>query len=259
MAFPLRVACLVLCMGSSFTAALAGDSSNIRRAASLVQTGDRAFKSGNAAKAEKSFRKALDVIPGYPEAHLGLGHLAMTQGRFEDALAEYTAAERGYREISDLLYQLSVQRYADAQREIRELEDEVRVINSANVKVSESTRASKSLELKEKIRELRAMEYPDEAAALEPPPAFHFHRGNALFRLGRATEALESWETCVAEDPQFPLVYNNLAIIYLQQGRIDEALQSLSKAEELGVTVNPKLKADLLARASAGAGADQRP
>jgi tetratricopeptide (TPR) repeat protein len=113
--------------------------------------------------------------------------------------------------------------------------------------------------LQEKIRELRAMQYPDEAAAHKPPPEFYFHRGNALFRLGRAEEALASWERCVAEKPQFPLVYNNLAIIFMQQGRIDEALRSLSKAEELGVTVNPKLKADLLARAAAGAGADQRP
>ena len=246
-----RFSWLLACLMAALAGLQAQSSREIRQAASLVQRGDRFFKSGNAEKATESFRKALTLIPGYPEAHFGLGHIAMTEERFEDALAEYRSAEEGYSGVSDLMARLQQERYADAQREIRELEDQIRVINDASVKVSESTRTQKTLQLEEKIRVLRAMEYPTTAEAHQPPAQLYFHKGNALFRLQRSEEALADWETCVAQAPEFPLVYNNLAIIYMQQQRFDEAWNSVGKAEELGVTVNPNLKADLLARAAA--------
>jgi Flp pilus assembly protein TadD len=63
--------------------------------------------------------------------------------------------------------------------------------------------------------------------------------------LSRDEEALEAWETCVREDPSFSLVYNNLAVAYWKAGRLDEARAALTKAEELGVQVNPEFKAAL--------------
>lgn len=232
---------------------------DIRRTSSLVETGDRAFKSGNTAKAQKSFRKALAVIPGYPAAHLGLGHVAMSEARFEDALAEYTAAEKGYGDLSDIMLDLESKRYGRAQREMRELEDQIRVINDVTLKVSDGTRRSKTLQLEERIRALRGMEYPKQEQVYHPPAELYFHVGNALFRLGRAEQALANWETCVAKAPRFPLVHNNLAVVYMQQGRLDEALRSLSRAEELGVTVNPDFKADLLRRTAHAEDLRQRP
>lgn len=259
MRFVARVACLTLCAGLSLGGALADATSSIRQASSLVRRGDNAFKSGNSAKARKSFNKALELIPGYPEAHLGLGHIAMSEGRFEEALAEYTAAKTGYGGISDLMFKLESERFADAQREIRALQDRINVVNDPALKVSESTRTQTILQLEEKIRLLRAMEHPQAEQAHKPPAELFFHLGNAQFRLGRREEALASWEQCVAEDPKFPLVYNNLAIIYMQNGRLEEARQSLFKAEQLGVTVNPDLKADVLRRASAAKGAANGP
>jgi tetratricopeptide (TPR) repeat protein len=253
-----RLSCLILCFGLGLGGVIAQSTREIRQASALVQKGDRAFKSGNADKARRSFQKALEVVPDFPEAHLGLGHIAMTEARFEDALAEYTTAKEGYGGISDLMLDLQAERYADAQREIRVLEDQVRVINDTTVKVSESTRTTKTLQLQERIRALRAMEYPTAENAHKPPPELYFHLGNALFRLGRREEALANWETCVGEDASFPLVYNNLAVIYMQLGRLDDAWGSLLKAEELGVTVNPDLKNDVRNRASA-AGVDIQP
>jgi len=242
------VLCFLLCALAGQAAALADASSDMRRASSLVQRGDKAFQSGDLAKAQKLFGDAIEVIPSYPEAHMGLGHVAMKESRFEDAVAEYTAARDGYADVSGVMQEYRMEKYREAQREIRELEDQISVINDSNVKVSDATRRDKTLQFEQKIQSLRAMPYPEVGEPVEPPAELFFHLGNAQFRLARHEEALAAWEECVKLDSAFAAVYNNLAVLYMMKDRFDDARQAVARAEELGVTVNPNLKADLARR-----------
>ena len=50
-------------------------------------------------------------------------------------------------------------------------------------------------------------------------------------------------------NPKLGEAHNNLAVIYMQTGRFDEALQELTLAEKAGFRVNPQFKADLKERA----------
>ena len=80
-------------------AALGPDSPAADRVAEAARYSDLGFaalETGRSAKARKLFTRALKMVPSFPNAHRGLGDLAMEQGRFSDAVAEYRAERTGY-------------------------------------------------------------------------------------------------------------------------------------------------------------------
>jgi len=221
----------------------------IKRASSLTIKGDRALKRGDFDSASIMFRKALDRLAYYPDAHLGLGQLAMTEGRFEDALEHFTRAHDGFVELGAALLNVRAKRYASAQSEIGKLRDRLDRLSSFSDSETPgpwySNVDQQLASARAKIRELEGIQSPNPHDAAEPPGEIYFHIGNALFRLGRTDEALTAWETCRRKTPDYPIVYNNLALAYWQAGRIDEAAEHLARAEALGFPVHPQFKADL--------------
>jgi len=90
---------LVITLLAIVGAALGPDSSAAGRVAEAARYSDLGFaalETGQSAKARKLFTRALKMVPSFPNAHRGLGDLAMEQGRFSDAVAEYRAERAGY-------------------------------------------------------------------------------------------------------------------------------------------------------------------
>lgn len=240
----LRTALLGLALLTACTAALsAATSQNIVRASKFSNKGISWLQSGNVDKARDSFDKALREIPNYPSAHIGLGQIAMAEGAFEEALDHFNSAKEGYRELGEDLIDVEAKRYANAQREINQLQDSLQQMQSQSV--SAGATAIDSTKIISRIRQLQVIEPPNKGKATEPPGEVFFYIGNALFQLNRRPEALEAWETCRDKSPKFAMVYNNLALAYMQAGRLEAAKESLAKAEELGFPVNPQFKQDL--------------
>jgi type IV pilus assembly protein PilF len=48
--------------------------------------------------AEKEYKRALELRPAFPEAHVNLGNLYLDQGRYDEAIVQYEAA------LNDMLY-----------------------------------------------------------------------------------------------------------------------------------------------------------
>jgi tetratricopeptide (TPR) repeat protein len=246
---PSRVATLLLAAslltaGTAFAEPTAKD---VMRASAFQNRGSQALEINNVEKARKYFEQAIAILPYYSEAHFGLGHIALREQRYEDALAEYRKALDGYGQSSEVRFHLEQIRYRDAQDKIRELRDQqMNLEHNANAsKLTEAGMNQSSTGLDQRIRQLEQIPPPSRAATPEPPGEAHFHVGNALFRLNRLDEARQEWETCIRKSPGFPIAHNNLAVIYFKQGRIAEAEQSLAKAESLGFKVSPEFKADL--------------
>src|SRR5262245_21492005 len=68
-----------------------------------AQRGLKTLDRGNTVKALEDFQKAIELVPSLPEAHIGLGHLAMREERFEDALREYSLAREGFGAMSKFI------------------------------------------------------------------------------------------------------------------------------------------------------------
>ncbi|WP_310383921.1 tetratricopeptide repeat protein [Roseateles sp.] len=76
----------------------------------------------------------------------------------------------------------------------------------------------------------------DELLKAKPTDArLRLQRGIALSLLGRNPEAIEVFKKLVASHPEMPGPYNNLAVLYANQGDYEKARESLEKA----VKANP--------------------
>jgi hypothetical protein len=99
---------------------------DVQRASGFCKAAERAMRAGNLRRARESLAKALVVMPNFPGAHMGLGHVALMERRFEDALREYREARADYAQVQGAMFNLKVKDYADAQLEIVALQDEIR-------------------------------------------------------------------------------------------------------------------------------------
>jgi tetratricopeptide (TPR) repeat protein len=217
----------------------------LRQAAALTDKAEKHLAAGSLGKARQLYDKALSVSPGFPDAQLGLGHLAMRDRRFEDALEAFHSAEDGFLEMSHALLTFERETRDRVRQRIGQLERRVQYLQQqAERRPNRETQLQLSITENE-LRRLEALPPPDDAATSKVPPEIHFFIGNALMNLAREDEAVTAWETCAREHPGFPLVYNNLAVAYWKAGRKDEARAALAKAEHLGLQVNPEFKAAL--------------
>jgi Tfp pilus assembly protein PilF len=83
----------------------------------------------------------------------------------------------------------------------------------------------------------------------QAPPQVLLALGSGYFRNGDRDAAEVQWRAAVDANPKLGEAHNNLAVIYMQTGRFDDALKALTAAEKAGFKVNPQFKADLKDRA----------
>jgi tetratricopeptide (TPR) repeat protein len=212
-----------------------------------------ALEKGNVHKAREAFERSLSALPSFPEGHLGLGHLAMRDRRFDDALREFRSAETGYKAMSATMAQMETDRYARsrddlarARAELAELESNARrAQNASTIGASEGQLMRLRTQLEARIRVLESMNPPIATAVRDAPAEILFFQGNALFDLKRNDEAIAAWESALRRDPKQPLAENNLAVAYWMAGRFAEAQAAMRRSELLGFKVNPSFRADL--------------
>jgi Flp pilus assembly protein TadD len=72
--------------------------------------------------------------------------------------------------------------------------------------------------------------------------------GSAYFRLGQLADAAREYKAAIAADPKTGEAYSNLAVVYLETGRVEEAEKAVKSAEKTGFKVNPMLKDDIAAK-----------
>ncbi len=218
---------------------------SIREAARLTAAADAAFRAGRTADAVAGFHKALARVDKYPDAELGLGHVALKERRFADALAHYEAARDAYAPLGKAIFAERQRRWAEVQAEIRTIELQ---LSSFKHEIELEGTYQRGPEynyaaLTNRLGELHRYEEPRADAVTEPPGEIHFHVGNALYRLGRADEAIAAWERCTARTPLFGPAFANLAAAYAARADGARARAALARAEELKVVIAPELRA----------------
>ncbi len=231
------------------------NSRTIQQASALCRKGAKALQQGDKARASESFEKALAVFPDFPDAHVGLGHLAMSESRFDDALKNYQRARQAYLSFGSILQGLREENYRETQRRMGQVRDQISSLGRSSTNARTDPRQEAEITrqltmLQEELRRLEAIEPPRDNAAADPPAEVWFYIGNAQFKLEKYDEARAAWETSAQLNPGFAMIHNNLAVIYWKAGRFNDAQTELATAERLGFPVNPKMKEDL-AKASA--------
>jgi tetratricopeptide (TPR) repeat protein len=244
----LLVVTAVLAAAASTPAPAAVSASDIGTAAKLCAAGSAALDAGNVDEGRKSFAKALEAVPDFPDAHLGLGRISMAEGRFEDALREFERARDAYGAFGDVLFEARMSQFNRTQDEIARLQDTLYQIQSGPSLARPSGGGATVLDqakIENRIQQLQGVPQPKKEESADPPPEIFFMIGNAEFRLQRFDAASVSYEQCLTRNPKHLASYTNLALCLWRLDRIDDARAVIARAEAAGLRPDPKLKADL--------------
>jgi tetratricopeptide (TPR) repeat protein len=177
---------------------------NVARA---LQTG------GRPDEAIAYYRRAVDLLPGFADAHSNLGALLASEGDHDGALNEYQTAARLDPELVEAHVNMGIE---FAQR--GQYDDAVRSLNDAVALDSRNASA-------------------------------HYNLGLALAARGDSDKARQSFETAILLEPANADAHNNLGVLLAQEGHMNSAITHFRAA----LTIRPDYKeaAANLARAEA--------
>jgi tetratricopeptide (TPR) repeat protein len=190
---------------------------------------------------------AIDLDPLLTLAHYGLGQAYMGLKEYRSAIRAYSGCREAFRTLHSLAAtnRIAVERRRDD--EIRELEDNLMSMESGRVKgVNPVTRSR----MQDRIRDLEKNRNQGLTGVEEfrTPSEVSLAIGSAYFRAGDLAEAETSYLAAIAGNPRMGEAHNNLAVIHMINGRLDEAEKEVRLAEQAGFKVNPMFKDDLRKR-----------
>lgn len=196
--------------------------------------------------ARDEFQKTLAIWSEMPSALYGLGKAFMGQKDYARAVTAFAAARDAYRsQAGDAMTdQMAMnQRRRDQILELKEALREQQAAVSRTQSPS-GTRAVQNLQ--DAIRQLQdQINGRSVSPALDVPAEIYLSLGSANFRLDQVDEAERAYTDALRVRPDFGEAHNNMAVICLMKGRLDEAENHVKKAEKAGVRVNPQLKDDI--------------
>ena len=168
-----------------------------------------AWKSGDLAKSEQAFEKALSIDPNHVKTLVNLSRVFIDQKRYDDAIVRLTRASEIDPE-SPQVHRLLGRTYHDqgktdeavaAYRRAIELNElDAWSLNNLGLLFLETARAEDAVPLLTRAVELR-----------QEVPAFHNNLGMALEHTGRFKEAATAYKGALAADPGYTKAKRNLA------------------------------------------------
>jgi tetratricopeptide (TPR) repeat protein len=179
-----------------------------------------AWKSGDLAKSEQAFEKALSVDPRHVKSLVNLSRVFIEQKRHDEAVERLSRAAEIDPESTEV-YRLLGRTYhtqgktdeaVSAYRRAIELNElDAWSLNNLGLVFLETERADEALPLLTKATELR----PE-------VPVFHNNLGMALEHTGRFRAAATAYKAALAADPGYDKAKRNLARVEAVQGDSEE-------------------------------------
>ena len=157
----------------------------------------RCLKTGYVDEAIAQFQQALQLKPGYADAHINLGNALLKKGRVDEAIAQFQQAVQlkpGYAQAHNNL--------GDALLKAGRLDEAI-------------TQFQMALQLE-----------PDYAEA-------GFNLGNALSKQGRLAEAMAHYQQALHINPGYAKAHINFGNTLIKMGRPAEAIIHFQKALQL--------------------------
>jgi tetratricopeptide (TPR) repeat protein len=202
-------------------------------------------------EAAREFEAALAINPQFKLAYYGLGRAHMGQKHFPDAI-------KAYEQCRDLFVTQASRNLSSKAEADRVMDDDMMQLDMAIQQLSSGPQGPST---QVRIAELRAQKQRFEnrthsmanMSLTSPVPAFvSLALGSAYFRSSRMPEAEREYKTAVDTDPKYGEAWSNLAVVYLETGRYDDAEKAVKSAEKAGFRVHPQLKDDIAKRRKSG-------
>lgn len=227
-------------------------------AQALLKAGQEHLASGLFAQGEEELRTAarLDPTSAFPPYALGLALL--DRQRFPEAVQAFAACRETLRCLREGDPKAREQFLRSLDGEIRELRTTLsgferdRLVRQAvpgqevnggdRGRLGESAQAVHALE--QRLADLVLLRHrPD-----REPAGLAVALGNAHFHAGELEDAEREFRLALATEPKSGDAHNNLAVVLMLEGKLDEAEREVKAAEKAGVPVAPRLKEEIQKR-----------
>ena len=193
-------------------------------------------------EAEREFGTAVELDPLLAMAYYGLGQARMNGRRYPEAVEAFLECRETHEKLVGLQVSNSVLADQRREEEIRELRLSLSQVKSGTIKTASAQNTVLSLE--SRLRQLENQRSRGTPVA-ETPAAVSLALGSAYFRSGDLENAEREYRETIRVDPEMGEAHNNLAVICMLTGKLDEAQTEMKAAEESGFRVHPQFKADL--------------
>jgi tetratricopeptide (TPR) repeat protein len=249
----MRTACLVAVIAICSSAAWAQPQRNQNRGRAMppYRLGLEEMKSEQWDKAAVEFQRAIDIDPTFEMAYYALGRAMMPQKKYDEATTALMKCRDLYTQQAGRQFSNQQEAQQYRRERVTELDELIRQYQQGlqTIRSGEAVR-----QLTENRRQLQENIQRGTSVSMEMsvPSFVSMALGSAFFRLGRLADAEREYKATIAADPKTGEAYSNLAVVYLETGRFDEAEKAVKAAEKSGFKVNPMLKDDIKAKKKAG-------
>jgi Flp pilus assembly protein TadD len=240
-----------------------GDEARRREQSAVLRAAEERSAAEDWQGAEAQYRQAVALDPSDPLGLYGLGQSLMGQKRYLEAVQAFEGCREAFRCLTLLPPEerKALERRRDVA--IREIRDALRTMETEAMRVT-SIRGSER-DLNQDLTHVRA-ETSRRALSLEarlheleqwrkrgnlnerPPAAVSLAIGSAHFQAGALDRAEAGFREALVTEPRSGDAHNNLAVVLMLTGRLDEAEAEVKLAEKAGVSVNPRLHDEIQKR-----------
>ena len=156
-------------------------------------------------------------------------------------------AEQGGRQYSN-----AQERQRNRDTRLREIDEVIRTYQSAPQTPQVMDAVRQLLNQRREIEEAMSRGNSNMTVNLAVPAYVSTALGSAYFRSGNLAAAEKEYKAAVEADGKAGEAYSNLAVVYMETGRLNDAEKSINAAEKVGFKVNPQLKEEIKNRRKAG-------
>jgi superkiller protein 3 len=206
------------------------------------QVGWELMKAEQFEEAAKAFQAAIDLDPEFEFAYYGLGRADMALKRFVRAVAAYSKC----RDLYEARAGQQFSNVQDAQRfrqnRLTEIDEVVRQLQSGPQTAQVQEQLRQLQESRRQIQEYITRGNDVSIVESTVPAWVSLALGSAYFRSGQLAAAEREYKAAIAVDSRAGEAHSNLAVVYLETGRIAEADAALRAAKKAGFRVDPQLE-----------------
>jgi len=219
----------------------------IDRARRHYEAGWQLYRHEDWTGAVKEFQQAIANMPTFAEGYYALGRAELVLKHFVNAIAAFTKCRDTYVKNAGERFFDQTNGTQKLQELILEQKMVLQQLQTANSKSQTQTTQLSAKEIENKITQLELARDRNQSVVLDVSVPFYvpLSLGAAYFRSQRFSEAEREFKTAIEANGKSGEAHNNLAVLYMTTGRVDEAVAEIKLAEKTGYKVNPGLKEDL--------------
>jgi tetratricopeptide (TPR) repeat protein len=180
--------------------------------------------------------------------YYGLGRAFMALKNFNNAIVAYEKGKELYRTHAGRQFTNAQEAQRYRQDRLLEIDEQIRMTQSGPQTVARQDLLRQLQNVRRDIQE-NVQRGNDMTIEASVPPWISLALGSAYFRAGRLSEAEREYKATLAGDSKSGEAHSNLAVVYLETGRFNEALTEVNAAKKVGFKVNPELEKAIQERA----------